>query len=68
MPTYNDDEADVDSTCEHCECWPDGGDCCNCGEENSSWDGDEDEEASTPARQTIDMAGFDDNGDEELKD
>ncbi len=46
MPAAYDDEDDdnYDSeACAHCECWSDGGDCCDCGMENDNWDGDEDD-------------------------
>jgi len=59
MPQYSDDEG-----CTHCDCWGDGGDCCDCGAENDSWDGDEDEETYSAPTNLV----CDDDGSEELKD
>lgn len=67
MPLLNEDDDDIqdDDECEHCECWSDGGDCCDCGMENSDWDGDPDEEGdSTP----FIVPPCDDDGSEEMKD
>lgn len=61
----DDDEVNDSDGCEHCSCWPDGGDCCDCGAENDSYEDDADE-VWLPT-EAVGLS-FDDDGSEEIKD
>ena len=74
MPSYDDDEDDIEP-CAHCSCWHDDGtDCCDCGEPNDDFVGDpddnDDDDAETTAPTFIEIEPFlvEDDGSEELKD
>lgn len=66
MPqSYDDDDDDIEP-CDHCDCWPDGGDCCDCGMENEDYDGyDDDDDVVAPS---VVEPIYDDDGSEEAKD
>lgn len=69
MPQYDDDEDDdLDIACDHCDCWQEGGDCCDCLAENPHWSGSWEEDNAPLHTATVEPETSIDDGSEEEKD
>lgn len=77
MPTYDDEDPiddpvdedyDDPPDCEHCECWSDGSDCCDCGEPAHDFDDEIVEPPTIKAKIALEPEVDDDDGSYEIKD
>lgn len=69
MPLFDDDGDDDDIGCEHCECYNDGADCCECGEQGDGPPpGIDDEDGGSTQHPLFSPPICDDDGADEDKD